>query len=148
MAGNYRKNLIIYTLMVILFLFGYNYYYHNINCDIKKNIEVNYAIPTKFLGRSPYASAKVTIFIDNKFYEIESAFFGKEPVLGTKYFILSSSQNMNHSILLSNCPVPDSLEIPKNGWKKMPIPAYQKEVDAYFEENLNSGIYRLFPKCD
>ena len=87
-------------------------------------------------------------FIKNIFYEEKIRFYGSEPKLGQKYFVVFNKENISQSVLLANCPIPDSLDIPKNGWKKMPIPAYQKEVDAYFEENLNSGIYRLFPKCD
>ncbi len=132
---------------MILFLIGKTYHYHKI-CNIKRNYHLTYAIPYKFLGKTPYNSFKMTIFVNNKLYEEESSFYGKKPILGQKYFIILNKENISQSVLLSNCPVPEDLEIPPNGWGKMPIPEYQKEVDAYFEETLNSGIYKLFPNCE
>ena len=87
--------------------------------------------------------------IPNKISEIEKAsFYGNdEPKFG-QFYITLVDIDTKHAVLLTNCPIPADLKIPKKGWKKLPIATYQKEVDAYFEEALNSGINQLFPKCE
>jgi hypothetical protein len=143
-VGSNKKEIFRFIIIIlIIIIVGITTTYIN-NCGIKKNYHLTYAIPYKFIGKSK--GFKMTIFINNKLYEEESSFYGKKPILGQKYFIIVNKENIGQSVLLSNCPVPDSLEIPPNGWYKMPFPEYQKEVDAYFEESLNTGIYKLFPK--
>jgi hypothetical protein len=47
---------------------------------------------------------------------------------------LCNTENTDRSILLEKCPVPDTIEkAPLNGWQKIPVKAYQKYVDEYFE---------------
>lgn len=117
-------------------------------CNIYRNSNYLVAIAQKQDNGRVANQIYVSFTYKNFRYEEAATYYGSKPTLGQKYFIVVNEENISQSVLLANCPVPDSLEIPKNGWKKMPIPAFQKEVDAYFEENLNSGIYKLFPKCD
>lgn len=144
-SGKDIKRFIIIIFIVIIVGFTYNYIR---SCSIKKNIQLSVAKPVKFSGGRVNNAVHIKFYINNEIYETETLYHGLEPKIGQKYFIAFNKENIDQTVLFSNCPVPDSLEIPLKGWDKIPIPEYQDEVDAYFDKMLNKGIYKLFPKCE
>ncbi|EAZ95443.1 hypothetical protein FBBAL38_07075 [Flavobacteria bacterium BAL38] len=66
----------------------------------------------------------------------EWCFTRSEGIVGKSYFCIVDDNNLKKSILLVDCPVPDSItKSPYNGWKKIPIPDYQLILDNYFKSN-------------
>lgn len=148
MGGSKFKDLVRFLLILITVVIIGAFYTKTRNCEIMKNMKILYAIPYKFVGKSNYKTVKVKLFVEDKVINIEAPYDGLEPKIEQKYFIAFNKENIDQTVLFSNCPVPDSLVIPLYGWDKIPIPEYQDEVDAYFDKMLNKGIYKLFPKCD
>ena len=69
-------------------------------------------------------------------------FTNNEGIIGKSYFCIINSKNLKNSILLVDCPIPDSiLKSPYNGWKKIPIPDYQIKVDNYFKSNIENFFW-------
>jgi hypothetical protein len=138
---------IFFLMLILIFSIGIVYNFHR-NCSIFRDSNYTVAVTEK-KSNGRVANQIYINFTYNKIrYDKLTSFYGSKPIIGQKYFIIVNKNNIEQSVLLSNCPVPDSLKISPNGWDKMPIPAYQKEVDAYFEQTLNSGLYKLFPKCE
>ena len=67
--------------------------------------------------------------------------------IGRKYFVIYDKMDSNINDLFVCCPVPDTLiDIPKEGWDKIPIPEYQKKVDSIFDKRLNDWLTQFFPR--
>lgn len=143
-----KEILLFFILIIIISIIGFSINYIR-NCNLKKNIYFAIATPIKESnGRGENTIIYAHFFYNNSKMEKKVQYYNDIPKIGQKYFIAFNKENINQSVLFTNCPVPDSLEIPLNGWDKIPIPEYQDEVDVYFDKMLNNGIYRLFPKCE
>lgn len=71
----------------------------------------------------------------------------KRAIEGERYFIIYNKNNPQNSELFLDCPVPDTLiDIPKEGWDKIPVPEYQKKVDSIFDKRLNGWLTQFFPR--
>lgn len=147
MGGSKFKDIVRFLLILITIVIIGAFYTKTKNCGIMKKMNISYAIPYKFVGKSNYKTVEVKLYRGDKVTNIQAPYYGLEPQIGQKYFIAFSKENIDQSVLFTNCPVPDSLEIPLNGWDEIPISEYQDEVDAYFDKMLNKRIYKLFPKC-
>ncbi len=142
------KDILLFSMLIIIIsITGITINYIR-NCNLKKNIYFSIATPIKESnGRGENNVLYVHFFYKNRKMENKVQYFNIMPKIGQKYFIAINEENIDQSVLFSNCPVPDSFEVTPYGWDKIPIDDYQKDVDAYFEKMLNSGIYKLFPDC-
>lgn len=67
-------------------------------------------------------------------------------VEGGRYFVVFNDRNPSICEMFTNLPVPDSIQkAPYEGWNKLPIPEYQKNIDNYFEKATNSWFMRMIP---
>ena len=138
------------SLMFCLIVYGSIANYFKA-CQLKENLIIT---ASKTYNKSTGRGENNIFIIEfsdahSKINEIEkAAFYGNDAPKFGQFYITLVDIETKHAVLLSNCPIPADLKIPKKGWKKLPIASYQKEVDAYFEEALNSGINQLFPKCE
>lgn len=74
----------------------------------------------------------------------EWCFTNKEGKIGESYFCLVNPKEVNKSILLVDCPVPDSLiSLSNEEWKKVPVKNHQPLVDEYFKTNIERFIEKI-----
>ena len=114
-----HKNILAFIILMIIICIGGLTYNHIKNCTIKKNIQHAVAMPVKYSGGRMDNTIKIKFYYDNKIYETETLYYGLKPELGKKYFIAFNKENIEQSVLFSNCPVPDSFEVIPYGWDKI-----------------------------
>ena len=103
----------------------------------RKNLKENHAIVIGVAIKNTYGTGNdgvdYVFEYQGKKYK-EWCFTKTSTIEGKKYFVLCHTKNMSRSKLLEKCPVPDTIEkAPLNGWQRIPVKAYQKYVDGYFE---------------
>jgi hypothetical protein len=103
----------------------------------RKNLKENHVIVIGVAIKNTYGTGNDGVDYmfeyQGKIYK-EWCFTNNSSIEGGKYFVLCHTKNMSRSKLLEKCPVPDTIEkAPLNGWQKIPVKAYQKYVDEYFE---------------
>lgn len=128
---NYYNNL----RLLLLILVGLIVTFFSISR--RKNLKENHVVVIGFAIKNTYGSGNngVDYVFDyqGKTHQ-DWCFTDNSSIEGEKYFVLCNTENTDRSILLEKCPVPDTIEkAPLNGWQKIPVKAYQKYVDEYFE---------------
>ncbi|MBP9849952.1 MAG: hypothetical protein KBC58_10990 [Flavobacterium sp.] len=103
----------------------------------RKNLKENHVIVIGVAIKNTYGTGndgvEYKFDYQGKTYQ-DWCFTDNSSIEGEKYFVLCNTENTDRSILLEKCPVPDTIEkAPLNGWQKIPVKAYQKNVDGYFE---------------
>ena len=103
----------------------------------RKNLKENHVIVIGVAIKNTYGTGNdgvdYVFEYQGKIYK-EWCFTKTSTIEGKKYFVLCHTKNMSRSKLLEKCPVPDTIEkAPLNGWQKIPVKAYQKNVDGYFK---------------
>lgn len=103
----------------------------------RKNLKENHVIVIGVAIKNTYGTGndgvEYKFDYQGKTYQ-EWCFTKTSTIEGEKYFVLCHTENMSRSKLLEKCPVPDTIEkAPLNGWQKIPVKAYQKNVDGYFK---------------
>lgn len=103
----------------------------------RKNLKENHVIVIGVAIKNTYGTGndgvEYKFDYQGKTYE-EWCFTKTSTIEGEKYFVLCNTENTSRSKLLEKCPVPDTIEkAPLNGWQKIPVKAFQKNVDGYFE---------------
>lgn len=146
-ANTKRDIIYFFVIILILIIIGLFYNYSR-NCEINKKLKISVAKPIKYSTGRVNNAVHIELYYQNKIIKFESLYYGNKPELNSLYFVAFNKEKINQIILFSNCSVPDSLDIPIDGWDKIPLPEYQNEIDFYFEKMLNKGVYKLFPKCE
>ena len=103
----------------------------------RKNLKENHVIVIGIAIKNTHGTGndgvEYKFDYQGKTYE-EWCFTRTNTIEGEKYFVLCNTENISRSKLLEKCPVPDTIEkAPLNGWQKIPVKAYQKNVDGYFK---------------
>ena len=103
----------------------------------RKNLKENHVIVVGVVIKNTYGTGndgvEYKFDYQGKTYQ-DWCFTKTSTIEGEKYFVLCNTENTSRSKLLEKCPVPDSIEkAPLNGWHKIPVKAYQKNVDGYFK---------------
>ena len=125
--NNLRLLFIILLILVVTFF----------SISRRKNLKENHVVVIGVAIKNTYGTGndgvEYKFDYQGKTYQ-DWCFTDNSSIEGEKYFVLCNTENTDRSILLEKCPVPDTIEkAPLNGWQKIPVKAYQKYVDEYFE---------------
>ena len=120
-------------LLLLLIVLGVTFFSISRRKNLKENHVIVIGIAIKNTHGTGNDGVEYKFDYQGKTYE-EWCFTNTNTIEGGKYFVLCHTENMSRSKLLEKCPVPDTIEkAPLNGWQKIPVKAYQKNVDGYFK---------------